>query len=61
MDALDERERLHALQLLAARYLKEKTQVCGWCMTTYQTPEGASACARLCRMKADAQPGLHEE
>lgn len=56
LDALEPAEQASAIQLLAVRYLGEKTQVCGWCHATYRTPDEASACARRCRSRADMTP-----
>lgn len=55
MDVLEPREQSRTVQLLAARYLGDRTQVCGWCQTGYRTPAEAAECARTCRERAAAQ------
>ena len=52
MDVLEPREQSRTVQLLAARYLGDRTQVCGWCQTGYRTPAEAAECARTCRERA---------
>lgn len=39
---------MRIMQQLMIEFAGEKTQVCGWCMTPYETDTEAAACARAC-------------
>jgi hypothetical protein len=62
LDMLTPEAQRFALQLLATRYAPYPVNFCGHCQTSYDTPEGASACAQACReAKARAEADSLEQ
>ncbi len=61
LDELTERWQNAVFGLLAMAYMGDRSQVCGWCHTSYRTGSEAAKCARSCREQAIAEGRAREK